>query len=39
MEVEAAEKPRKKNLNVEGKALFFMSKDHPLRKFSTNVVE
>lgn len=38
-EVEAAEMPKKKNLNVEGKALFCMSKDHPIRKCATKIVE
>ena len=39
MEVEASEKPKKKHLNVEGKALFFMNPDHPVRKLSTRIVE
>ena len=39
MEVEASEMPKKKNLNVEGKALFFMGTDHPIRRFSKSIVE
>lgn len=39
MEVEAAEKPKVKALNVEGKALIFMDKDNAIRKCSTKIVE
>jgi hypothetical protein len=38
MEVEAAEKPKKKPMVVTGKALGFMSPQNPLRRFSVWIV-
>jgi lysylphosphatidylglycerol synthetase-like protein (DUF2156 family) len=38
MEVEAAEKPKRKILTVHGKSLWFMGPDHPIRRASVMIV-
>lgn len=38
MEVKASEGAKKKNLNVEGKALWLMSPENAIRKYSTSIV-
>lgn len=38
MEVEASEKPKRKEMKVVGKSLFCMNKDNAIRKYSTSIV-
>ena len=38
MEVEASEKPKRKELTVEGMSLYMMSPENPIRKFAVMLV-